>query len=497
MSSHICRRCLSKASASDHSLLLRLSSAQSRIPPLRLSIAPFSTSVPLFALPPKKKSAVAKTERNIRGVKRTFTKKKDKLQKVDRSRKPAIGERKALRKRVVLSNDNALEVHDLQDISAEILKNNSLQGRVIGIPPTVVTQLRAVEAFKPAQGWPLFRRPAMLIREETTDLAKEMEEIESLEEGKKRAIRRILVGERGSGKTLMLLQAMTLAFLKGWVVINIPEAQDVVLAQTEYGPIPSTTPTQYYQKTYTANLLSAIARANPILQSLQLSQQPSPTSSNSPIPIPIPDNISLSRLCTLGASDPTAAWPIFQLLLHELTLPNQSRPPLLLTLDGLSHTMQNSHYRSASYELIHAHDLSIIRFFIDHLSGSSPLPNGGIVMAATSKSNHPVVPSLELALGQLESAGKVERDPYGKYDERVLAVFNNSGGSKGMEGGNRVEVQRLGGVGKEEARALMEYWAKSGVCRQRIDEGFVGEKWTMSGGGYVGELERAVVRMRV
>lgn len=60
-----------------------------------------------------------------------------------------------------------------------------------------------------------------------------------------------------------------------------------------------------------------------------------------------------------------------------------------------------------------------------------------------------------------------------------------------------VEVKRVGGLSKDEARGLLEYWARSGVVRQRVDEGFVGEKWCLSGGGCVGELERAVVRMRV
>ena len=110
------------------------------------------------------------------------------------------------------------------------------------------------------------------------------------------------------------------------------------------------------------------------------------------------------------------------------------------------------------------------------------------MLAATSNSNNPVVPALNLALAQLEGKEEVRRDPFRKYDERVLRVFNNGRGP--------VEVQRIGGVGKEEAKSLMEYWAKSGVCRQRVDEGFVGEKWSLSGGGVVGELERAVVRMR-
>ena len=160
-------------------------------------------------------------EKNVKGNKQTFTKKKKKPQPVDRSRKPEVGERKALRKRIVLSNTNALEVEGLKDISAETITDESLQGQVLGIPGPVVDQLRAVEAFKVAQGWPLFRRPAMLMRKDTLDMAKEIETISSGIRGK--TIRRVFVGERGSGKTVMLLQAMTMAFLKGWVVINIPE----------------------------------------------------------------------------------------------------------------------------------------------------------------------------------------------------------------------------------------------------------------------------------
>lgn len=149
--------------------------------------------------------------------------------------------------------------------------------------------------------------------------------------------------------------------------------------------------------------------------------------------------------------------------------------------------MRDSHYMSAQYKPIHAHDFTLIKFFLDHLSGASSLPNGGAVLAATSNSNNPVVPSLNLALRLLEGREQVKRDPFAKYDERVLGVFDKGG----------VEVQRIGGVSKEEARGLMEYWARSGVVRQKVDEGFVGEKWSLSGGGCVGELERAVVRMRV
>ena len=140
-----------------------------------------------------------------------------------KGRPPAPGERKALRKRIVLSNTNALEVIGMKNVNAELLKNEGLQGQILGIPGILVDQLRAVEAFKLSQGWGLFRRPGMLFRKETLEYGQLFDE---LGEKKDETVRKILVGERGSGKSMMLLQAMTIAFLKKWVVISIPEGMN-------------------------------------------------------------------------------------------------------------------------------------------------------------------------------------------------------------------------------------------------------------------------------
>lgn len=120
-------------------------------------------------------------------------------------------------------------------------------------------------------------------------------------------------------------------------------------------------------------------------------------------------------------------------------------------------------------------------------------------MASTSQSNAPQVPALDVALSSLEDgyvtpAGQtvppLERNPFKRYDERVFDVFG-----KAKENG--LEVQRVEGLTKEEARALMEYWARSGMVRHKVNDAFVGEKWALSGGGVVGELERATLRMRI
>ena len=234
------------------------------------------------------------------------------------------------------------------------------------------------------------------------------------------------------------------------------------------------------------------------------------------MPIPIPENISLARLAGLGASDPEIAWPIFQLLLSDLTTRNedlaedQKRPPVLFCIDSLAHAMKNkTAYMTAAFKPIHAHDLAIVSWYMSYLSGTNALPNGGLILAATSASNAPPNPSLDLALAQLEASVQLSSsttttdfyqplpatpNPFFHYDRRVLDIFKLSAQ---QSSNSKIDVQRLPGLAKEEARGLMDYWARSGILRHHIDDGLVGEKWTMSGGGVVGELERGCIAMRV
>jgi len=104
----------------------------------------------------------------------------------------------------------------------------------MALPDELVDSLRAVEAFKVNQGWSFFRKPATLIREEAFEMSRLMDEIAAKvpderlegsggEDQRGKTIRRIIYGERAAGKSVLLLQSMSMAFLKGWVVINIPE----------------------------------------------------------------------------------------------------------------------------------------------------------------------------------------------------------------------------------------------------------------------------------
>lgn len=169
----------------------------------------FSTTAPQLAGP---------LGRHQRTGKRMKLSKFKKNKVITRSR-IAPGQRKAFRKKITLSNNNALIVHGLEQMSAKNLSSPKSVGKVMKIPGGALDQLRAVEAFKPTQSWGLFHSPHMLVRPETVKLCKTM-----VEKGKAGETARIVVsGDRAAGKSMLVLQAMTNAFLNKWIVINIPE----------------------------------------------------------------------------------------------------------------------------------------------------------------------------------------------------------------------------------------------------------------------------------
>lgn len=205
------------------------------------------------------------------------------------------------------------------------------------------------------------------------------------------------------------------------------------------------------------------------------------------LPIPLQANISLARLAELGARDPEIAFPIFQAFWTEITA--AGRPPVLFTLDGLSHIMKDSAYRNADFKLIHAHDLAPVGLFVDYLAGKKTFANGGLVLAATSKGNAPLSPAMSLALSQTaarQSQSDIPKpEPYIAYDARSLEALKTA------------RLMTLKGLSKAEARGLMAYWAASGVLRQTIDEKTVVEQWALAGSGVVGEMQRGLLNMRI
>lgn len=189
-----------------------------RITPIITWTAPFSTT-PAANKVPNAKKPLQVIGRHIRRGKIAQNSKKKR--EIVRVKKPEPGQRKAFRKRIQLSNNNAVAVPGLPVLDAETMAKKENLCKMVGLPDKLVDQLRALEAFKPTQFWGLFRQPHMLVRTETVALIERLNEAAT----QKQTLRTVLTGGKNSGKSLMLLQAMSHALLNKWVVINIPEGK--------------------------------------------------------------------------------------------------------------------------------------------------------------------------------------------------------------------------------------------------------------------------------
>merc|ERR1712110_275926 len=103
-------------------------------------------------------------------------------------------------------------------------------------------------------------------------------------------------------------------------------------------------------------------------------------------------------------------------------------------------------------------------------------------------SSDPASKTLDLVFQRAEERAKglpeTKNDPYEKkYDFRSEKILAS------------VETMKLEGLSKDEARSLMEYWAKSGVLRSRVDSALVAEKWALAGHGNAGEMQRSSLWM--
>ena len=94
-------------------------------------------------------------------------------------------------------------------------------GQMVALDGGLLDRLRDSRAFKTTQNWNLFRRPATLIREETIKVARDMQDAGD----QNKVVKHLVMGERASGKSILVLQAMSMAYMKEWIVLNIPEGE--------------------------------------------------------------------------------------------------------------------------------------------------------------------------------------------------------------------------------------------------------------------------------
>lgn len=76
-----------------------------------------------------------------------------------------------------------------------------------------------------------------------------------------------------------------------------------------------------------------------------------------------------------------------------------------------------------------------------------------------------------------------------------MCKYGGSDGNVPSTTEEKLQIKELKGLSKEESRSWLEYAAKSGLLRRRVDEALVSEMWALSGGGRVEELVKVGMRV--
>ncbi|KEF51937.1 uncharacterized protein A1O9_11927 [Exophiala aquamarina CBS 119918] len=497
MSASICTDCLARLRITKHPLTFTSLT--------KTHASPFHSSPAQYKSPLLKKK-VMDPNKTVASRRATGVRLKKKVrQKINI---PAVGERRAARKRIVLSNTNALEVYGMETLSVETIGQEESLGRMMAFPGELLDQLRDSQAFKTTQNWNLFRRPATMIRSETLDIAKNVEEVDK-REGKN--VKYLVTGERGSGKSILMLQAMSMAFMKKWVVLSIPEGHEFTNNTSFYAPVRKTSPSsqdenslpgeQLYNQSHLAQaLLTRAANANQmVLSTLKLNHleqhlQDYPK-------LRIKPKATMRDIALLGAQDATnavSAWKVFWKELN--TAGNNPRPPVLVAVDGVDHWFGLTKYRNADYNLIHAQQFTLIKqltdLFFSLPKTPSPLLNGGLLLYTTSGSNSPKFPSFEALIEQIQATERGVnpkspefplQDPYSKPDVRVTSLVSRAGG---------ISLLDVNGTSQFESRGILDYFARSGLLQKPLSEQLVSDFRQLSAGGIIGELAKLGARVK-
>lgn len=360
-------------------------------------------------------------------------------------------------------NPAAPKVDLRQSSSAAYTQENI--GTVFETPSNVTSQLYALDVLQSQGGYQYFSQLATVIREPSVDLSKVLVETPGPSDNR----RIILDGPAGSGKSIVMLQAIALALQLKWVVVSIPRAELLIDSSQAYAWDEKRG--TWRQDVYMSELLGRIAEANKDVLQLQNTSKTFSFDRHT-----IPEKATLHKLVEIGSKDPTVAHAIYDAFIVEMNL--EGRPELLLTMDNLSITTVPSKYRDQEFRSIHPFDLEVVGRFVDYLNGNKRLTNGVVV---TNTSSRPACTdrALQIALGHARLS------PFEVIDQRISA---------GIQGARVIAVNQYS---SNEAKSVVQHYASAGLIRgytaTDITESLVKQR-TMMGGGLGREVLRSCLK---
>ncbi|KAG7527804.1 hypothetical protein FFLO_06575 [Filobasidium floriforme] len=294
--------------------------------------------------------------------------------------------------------------------------------------------------------------------------------LNSAAEKSSKETRLILNGSKGSGKSTIMLQAMSAAWQKGWIVIYLPRATELIDSTSPYAY--NTTTQTFYQPALSSTLLSSMLAANKkALSEISLGREYETATGQR-----FQADEKLDALMARAAKDETISVGVLEIVFEVLA--KQTTSPVLLAVDEAQALFMRSNYRTPHFDHLESYALSLPRLLLDYVSGRKSFDKGAILTSISlSTAQHAPPKEIYAAVPELSKAPVVT--PYDKLDEHHVEAAR---GLEVFDVGDRLDLQ--------EARGILD------LCQQRkfvfgvTDEILLG-KFAESGGN-VNEFVRGL-----
>lgn len=247
----------------------------------------------------------------------------------------------------------------------------------------------------------------------------------------------MITGERGSGKSMLLLQAVANAMEAGWIVLYQPKAVRWVDSSSQYGY--NKEKMAFEQPEAAVEMLQALFSVNrKRLSQIKLEQDVKLADGT------VAAGQGLDKLVEHGLKEgSTTAIPTLEAVLAALGA--QTQFPVLLAIDEAQTLFNTTQYRAPDNSLLEAYYLGMPRIALEFLSGASEFKRGAVVTATSChRSDFPISDSLIAGLGLPENKPLHAYTPldetYVRYASSGIKRFDLPFGMSGHEAAGMFEV---------------------------------------------------------
>ncbi|WVR03081.1 hypothetical protein IAU60_000070 [Kwoniella sp. DSM 27419] len=349
------------------------------------------------------------------------------------------------------------DLSDLPRLQPTSFKSDHV-GKAATFSPATFDKLRSGLSKKVEKELSAAGGPASVVRQVTVDLAKKLDAAKS---GSSKDARYVLTGERGSGKSMLLLQSVAYAIESNWIVLYQPKATEWTNSSSHY-VYDSTTQTFAQWQSAQAILSDLLSVNQSKLDAIKL-----PSAVELGQGRKAEAGSKLSALVQTGVKDDRVAVQVLDSVMSVLE--QQVQFPVIWAIDEAQTLFTTSKYRTPGYDAIEPYHLSTPRLALDFIAGRRSFAKGAVV-TSLSLSDPTTLPSPSLTSAlSLPSPSPVT--PYTKLDP-----YHHAHASSGLQ---KVEVPF--GMTSTEATGLFDLYAKKGYAPGGTDQLFM-ESFAASGG---------------